>query len=74
MRADIQVGDLVLMPKTLITNSQQAQSSLLNQKAAQQGTFMITSVHHFGNFRQKDAYSWATEFNAFPTNLQPATS
>lgn len=74
MRADIQVGDLVLMPKTLITNTQQAQSSLYNQKAAQQGTFMVTSVHHFGNFRQHDAYSWVTEFNAAPTSTQSATS
>lgn len=74
MRADIALGDKVTMPKTLITNSQQAMSSLWNQSAAQQGTFMITSIHHFGNFRQRDAYSWATEFNAVPENVQAATS
>lgn len=70
MRADVTIGDQVTMPKTLITNTQQAQSSLINQAAAQQGTFVISSVHHFGNFRQRDAYSWVTEFNAFPTNVK----
>lgn len=72
MRADIVLNDEVQMPKTLITNSQQAQSSLVNQAAAQQGKFVISSVHHIGNFRQPDAYSWVTEFNAFPTNVQAA--
>lgn len=73
MRADIALSDQVTMPKTLITNSQQAQSALVNQAAAQQGAFQITSVHHFGNFRQRDAYSWVTEFNAAPLNSQAAT-
>jgi hypothetical protein len=72
MRADIQVGDMVMMPKTFIANTHQAQSSLLDQKAAQQGAFMITSVHHIGNFRQPDAYSWVTEFNAVPTTIEGA--
>ena len=70
MRADIQPGNMVLMPKTLIANTAQAQSALINQKAAQQGTFLITSVHHYGNFRQPDGYSWVTEFNAVPTNVR----
>jgi len=60
------------MPKTLITNTQQAQSALVNQAAAQQGTFLVTSIHHFGNFRQPDAYSWVTEFNAAALNVQSA--
>jgi hypothetical protein len=72
MRADIQPGDMVLMPKALIANTAQAQSSLMNQKAAQQGIFLVTSVHHYGNFRQPDGYSWVTEFNALPTNVQAA--
>jgi hypothetical protein len=74
MRADITVGDKVTMPKTLITNTQQAQSALVNQSAAQQGTFLVTSIHHFGNFRQPDAYSWVTEFNAAALNVQGTTS
>lgn len=70
MRADVTIGDQVTMPKTLITNTQRAQSALINQTAAQQGTFIITSIHHYGNFRQHDAYSWVTEFNAIATNVQ----
>ncbi|WP_439925679.1 hypothetical protein [Nitrobacter sp. JJSN] len=74
MRADIALNDEVQMPKTLVTNSQQAQSSLVNQAAAQQGTFIISSIHHFGNFRQPDGYSWVTEFNAVPKITQGTTS
>ncbi|NEU95662.1 hypothetical protein [Bradyrhizobium uaiense] len=74
MRADIVLNDTVTMPKTLITNSAQAQSSLINQSVTQQGTFVISSIHHFGNFRQRDAYSWVTEFNAFPTKTTGGTS
>jgi hypothetical protein len=73
MRADITIGDRVMMPKTLTNNTQQAQSSLINQKAAQQGAFIVTSVHHIGSFRQLDAYSWVTEFSAVATNVQPAS-
>ena len=74
MRADININDQVQMPKTLITNSAQAQTSLINQVAAQQGTFIISSIHHFGNFRQEDGYSWVTEFTAYPKNTTGQTS
>ncbi|WP_131868737.1 MULTISPECIES: hypothetical protein [unclassified Bradyrhizobium] len=72
MRADLKVGDEVQMPKTLITNSQQAMSSLINQNAAQQGAFILSSMHHIGNYKQPDGYSWVTEFNAFPKQTQSA--
>ena len=35
------------------------------------GNFVITEVHHFGNFRQPDANSWVTVINAV---VQPATT
>ena len=70
MRADLKIGDEVQMPKTVIKNTQQAMSALINQKAAQQGTFIVTSMHHFGNYRQPDGYSWVTEFNAVPKKTQ----
>lgn len=73
MRADLKIGDEVQMPKTLITNSQQAMSSLVNQNAAQQGTFILSSMHHIGNYKQPDGYSWVTEFNAFPKQTQSTT-
>ncbi|KYK44895.1 hypothetical protein A1D31_11805 [Bradyrhizobium liaoningense] len=73
MRADLKVGDEVMMPKTLIRNTQQAMSSLINQNAAQQGTFIVTSVHHIGNYKQPDGYAWISEFNAVPKTIQSAT-
>ena len=66
MRADLKIGDEVIMPKTLTTNSAQAQTSLVNQRAAFQGKFQISSVRHVGNFRQPDAASWVSVFDAFP--------
>lgn len=64
MRADLKVGDTVTMPPTLTTNSAQAQSSLLNQKATFQGGFQIVDLRHVGNFRQPDAASWVTVIDA----------
>lgn len=72
MRADIKVGDKVTMPKTNVTNTAQAQSSLVNQKVSFQGTFQIASVRHVGDFRQPSGDSWATVFNAFPMKTQAA--
>lgn len=65
MRADIQIGQDVRMPKTQVTNSQQAQTSLTNQKVSFQGAFQILGMRHVGNFRQPDASSWVTVFDAF---------
>ena len=31
-----------------------------------QGTFQLEMVRHVGNFRQPDAQSWITTFNAHP--------
>lgn len=73
MRADLKVGDEVMMPKTLIRNTQQAMSSLINQNVAQQGNFILTSMRHIGNYKQPDAYAWVTEFNAVPKQIQSAT-
>lgn len=67
MRADLKVGDVVKMPQTQVTNSAQAQTSLVNQKVAFQGSFQISVMRHVGNFRQPDSNAWVTVFNAFPT-------
>lgn len=66
MRADLKVSDAVKLPPTLVTNTQQAQSSLVNQRANFQGNFNITSLRHVGNFRQADAASWVTVMTAAP--------
>jgi hypothetical protein len=72
MRADLKVGDQVTLPKTLTTNSAQAQSSLINQSVAFQGKFQIQTIRHVGNFRQPTAEAWVTVFDAFPLQIQAA--
>ena len=69
MRGDLDIGMDITMPPTIVTNTQQAQSSLINQKASFQGGFKITSLRHLGNFRQSDAASWVTIFDAAPKNV-----
>lgn len=72
MRADLSVGDVVKMPPSVVTTSQAAQSSLINLNTTFQGTFLNTLVRHVGNFRQPDANSWVTTFNAAAQNLTGA--
>lgn len=69
MRADIGVNDYILMPKgALTTVTQQSTIGLVanstDYKAAFQGKFWVTLIHHVGNFRQADAASWVTIINA----------
>jgi hypothetical protein len=70
MRADLQVGDQITLPKTQVTNSAQAASSLINQNVSFQGGFQITSMRHVGNFRQALSDAWVTVFNATPQQVQ----
>src|SRR5581483_5035735 len=66
MRADLNVWDKITMPATLVTNSQQANSALVNQRASFQGGFRIVSMRHVGDFRSPSADSWVTVFEAAP--------
>ncbi|SHN69116.1 hypothetical protein [Bradyrhizobium erythrophlei] len=70
MRADLTVGDVVTLPKTIVSNSAQAQSSIINQQVAFQGGFRIQSIRHVGNFRQPTADAWVTVFDAAPLQIQ----
>jgi len=82
MRADISVGDFVKLPSKLGPGSVGTSSGISNtpatDKAAFSGVFGIREVYHFGNFRQPDAASWCTSFEAFfiktpaPATLTPA--
>ena len=72
MRADFTIGDQTTMPQTLVTNSSQAQTSLINQRVAFQGKFQISSIHHIGDFRQATAEAWVTVFDAFPLQVEAA--
>jgi hypothetical protein len=69
MRSDIKLGDSIQLPPALITNTAAAQSSLVNQRANFQGSFTVQRVQHFGHFRQPDAASWNTTFDAAPASL-----
>jgi hypothetical protein len=68
LRADISVGDHVIFPKGIIapyvltTTEAAVPDAPSRSKSAFQGTFAVTEVHHFANFRQPDADSWCTAF------------
>ena len=64
MRSDIQVGAYVQLPKGQQTILAQSYSQYRNNSAFQ-GIFQIRQVRHLGNFRQRDASSWVTVFDAF---------
>lgn len=73
MRADIGIGSYVTMPKALVTTTQAAASSLANLKSAFSGMFRVNEIRHVGNFRQPDAASWISTFNAFPLDVKAAS-
>jgi len=70
MRADLSVGQKITLPQTLITNTAQATSSLVNQKATFQGGFSVVSLRHVGNYRQPLADAWVTVIEGAPLNPQ----
>ncbi len=72
MRGDISIGDYVQMPAAVVTTTTSAPSSLVNLKSAFEGAFYVNEIRHVGSFRQPDAASWITTFNAAPVNQQAA--
>lgn len=69
MRADLAVGGMITLPPTLITNTAQAASSLLNQQAAFQGGFTVVSERHVGDFRNPSADAWVTVIEGAPNQV-----
>lgn len=69
MRADLAVGSPIMLPPAQITNTQLANSSLINLNATFQGGFSIQSLRHVGNFRQASADAWVTVIEAAPNML-----
>lgn len=63
LRADIRVGDYVLMPKTLAQQTPQSFSQFRNSSVFQ-GKFFIDSVRHIGSFRGTSGADWITVFDA----------
>ena len=72
LRADISVGNLVTFPAGIvapyaITSPSAALPNVpARSSTVFQGQFLVKEVHHFGNFRQPDADSWATSFVGIP--------
>lgn len=64
MRADIQVGDYIQLPQGQVTSSAQSYSQYRDSSAFK-GIFQVGRVRHVGNFRQPDANSWVTVFDAY---------
>jgi hypothetical protein len=63
MRADLQVGYNITLPKGRFYGIQPSDPNLPRDyrfQSAQQGTFRIIELRHVGNFRQPDANSWVT--------------
>jgi hypothetical protein len=69
LRGDINYGDLVSLPPSLVTHTQGALtgfSGIDRNKLTFSGNFNVVGMHHFGNFRQPDSASWNTTFNLIP--------
>lgn len=72
MRADLAVGNQIMLPPTQIINTQQASSALVNQQVSFQGGFSIVSLRHVGHFRQPSADAWVTVIEAAPNQVAAA--
>lgn len=70
MRADLSVGAKITLPQALVTNTAQANSALLNQRANFQGGFYVVSLRHVGDFRAPTADAWVTVIEASPLTVQ----
>lgn len=76
MRADIKVLNTVKLPPGPVTYAANSYPSI-NQTTLFNGTFQVSKIRHVGNFRQPDAASWVTIFDAFSTsqaNVAPPPS
>jgi hypothetical protein len=65
LRADLNVGDYVKLPRTplITTAGALSQYAQIKQGSAFQGTFMIDYIRHVGNYRQPTGTSWITTFD-----------
>lgn len=72
LRGDINVGDIIMLPASNATLQGGAGGAVVDQTktastsgtAAFKGAFIVTSAVHYAHFRQADANSWATSFQA----------
>lgn len=72
VRSDIAIGNQIKFPAGIsapyaLTSAAAAAPNVPSRsKSVFQGTFNVNRVQHFGNFRQADADSWATAYEAVP--------
>jgi len=66
LRADINVGDYVQLPKSIATNTPQSFSEYRDQSVFQ-GVFQIFSMRHVGNSRGLSGSDWITIFDCYTT-------
>lgn len=71
MRGDIDLGDVVSLPQSLVTTTTQAMTNLSGTQNPSNsltfsGNYLVQEIHHYGNFRQPDAASWNTTLNMTP--------
>ena len=64
MRGDFNVSDYITLPKGAVTTGAQSASQFRDSSVIS-GVFQIQTIRHVGNFRQPDANSWVTIFEAF---------
>ncbi|MGO9774866.1 MAG: hypothetical protein ACLPSW_35960 [Roseiarcus sp.] len=80
MRADIKFLDVVTLPQNAVVSYGPNTVPEINQQTLFQGSFTVQKIRHVGNYRQPDADSWVSIFDAVApvavssTNLPGFTS
>jgi hypothetical protein len=62
MRGDLHLNDVITLPTSLVTTSQQAFTQF-QDKTTFSGNYQIIKMRHYGNYKQPDAASWNTTVN-----------
>jgi hypothetical protein len=70
MRADLSVGQTVILPNALVTNTQGGASSIANQQPSFEGKYTITKLWHCGESRNPSADAWVTIAEMTPLQNQ----
>ena len=58
MRGDLSIGRQIFLPDTVVLNSADANSYIINQRATFQGGFDIVSLRHIGAYRNPAGDAW----------------
>jgi hypothetical protein len=75
MRAQgLKVGAKFMLPPTVVNNTADANSNLINQRATFQGGFSIVSLRHVGRYRNPAGDGWVTVIEGAPNNVVGQTS